>query len=74
MMLAVKERIMGAVTVMSEEDANKFWRILQQNYGYGLESVEPTKDEIEALDAYESGDPEYQATISQEDAMKLLFD
>ncbi|MCL1948427.1 MAG: hypothetical protein FWF59_01655 [Turicibacter sp.] len=69
-MLLVKERIMGAVTVMTEEEANKIWQIIQYNH---LEEVEPLPDEIAALEAYRNGDPEYQPTISHEEVLKELF-
>ena len=54
----VKERIFGAVTIMSDEDAEK--------------EVTPDPDEIAALNAYHSGDPDYQPAMSQEEVLKEL--
>lgn len=56
-MSTVKERILGAVTIMSEEDAEK---------------VAPDQEEIWALNAYKSGDEDYQPSCSQEELIKEL--
>ena len=61
----VKERIFGAVTIMSEEDAVKVWNLIQG-------AVAPYPDELAAIAAYKAGDPDYQPSISQEDLMKEL--
>lgn len=37
-----------------------------------LEEVTPDPDELNAIKAYKSGDPEYQPSISHEDLMKEL--
>lgn len=36
------------------------------------EEVQPDDDELRILNAYESGDPEYQPYMSQEDVLKEL--
>lgn len=69
----IKERILDAVTIMSEQDAEKVWNLIQATFALtNAEEVEPDNDELNALNAYHSGDPEYQAVISQEDLLKEL--
>ncbi|MCD8010329.1 MAG: hypothetical protein LUF34_06005 [Lachnospiraceae bacterium] len=69
----VKERIFGAVTIMSEDEAWKVWNLIQATFRLAnAETVEPEEDEIIALSAYNNGDSEYQPTISQEDLIKEL--
>ena len=74
-MTAVKERIIGAVSIMSDKDADIFWHIIQKHFTApdlfaNIEEVEP--DEISAFHAYQSGDPEYQPSYSQDDLIKEL--
>ena len=53
----VKERIFGAVTIMSDEDAEKVWNLIQATFLLNnVEEVTPDPDEIAALNAYHSGD------------------
>lgn len=69
----VKERILGAVTIMSEADAEKVWNLIQSTFILAnAEEVEPESDELRSLKAYHDGDLEYQPSISQEDLMKEL--
>lgn len=69
----VKERIFGAVTIMSEEDAVKVWNLIQGAFALSnAEEVIPEPDELAAIKAYKSGDPDYQPSISQEELMKEL--
>ena len=69
----VKERIFGAVTIMSEEDAVKVWNLIQGAFALNnAEEVIPDPDELAAMNAYKSGNPEYQPSISQEELMKEL--
>ena len=52
----VKERIFGAVTIMSDEDAEKVWNLIQATFLLNnVEEVTPDPDEIAALNAYHSG-------------------
>lgn len=72
-MSSVKERILGAVTIMNEDDAQKVWELIQATFALAnAEEVEPEADELEALAAYASGDPEYTTCISQEELIKEL--
>jgi len=69
----VKERIFGAVTIMSDEDAEKVWNLIQATFLLNnVEEVTPDPDEIAALNAYHSGDPDYQPAMSQEEVLKEL--
>ena len=69
----IKERIIGAVTIMSEKDAEKIWNLIQASFILPeIEEVEPDPDELEALRRYEAGDPDYQPSISAEDLKKEL--
>ena len=69
----IKERIIGAVTIMSEKDAEKIWNLIQASFILpDIEEVEPDPDELEALRRYEAGDPDYQSSISAEDLKKEL--
>lgn len=69
----IKERILGAVTVMSEKDAEKVWNLIMATFALAnADEVEPDPDEEEIMLAYRSGAPDYQAAISQEDLIKEL--
>lgn len=69
----IKERILGAVTIMSEKDAEKVWDLIQGTFALAnAEEVEPEVDELEALDAYHNEKAEYQPVISHENLIKEL--
>lgn len=69
----VKERIFGAVTVMSEADAEKVWNLIQATFILSnAELAEATPDELEALAAYRNGDSDYQPSVSQEQLFEEL--
>lgn len=69
----VKERILGAVTVMSDSDAQKVWELIEATFLLAnAETVNPDPEELAALRKYHSGDPEYQPAISQADLLKEL--
>ena len=69
----VKERIFGAVTIMSEQEAEKVWDLIQGVYKlYNAEETEPEPEEHAAFSSYRSGDLEYQPAYSQEALMKEL--
>ena len=72
-MSSVKERILGAVTVMNESDAQKIWDLIQATFTLNnADAVLPDSEEIQALNSYHAGDPEYQPFVSQEELMKEL--
>ena len=69
----IKERIFGAVTVMSEEDAQKVWELILSTFSLdSIEQVLPEPEEQAAINAYQNGDPEYQPSVSQEDLIREL--
>ena len=69
----VKERILGAVTIMSEKDAQKVWEMIQGAFILSnAEEVAPEPEELEALKAYKSGASDYQPSISQDELLKEL--
>lgn len=69
----VKERILGAVTVMSEADAQKVWELIQAAFTLSnAEVIEPTPEELIAYHAYRNGDADYQPSLSQEELIKEL--
>ena len=69
----IKERIFGAVTVMSEEDAQKVWDLILSTFALDdIEQIVPDPDEQAAMDAYKNGNPDYQPSVSQEDLLKEL--
>ncbi len=69
----VKERIIGAVTIMSEEEAEKVWNLIQASFILSdVEEIEPDPEELEALRRYETGEPDYQPSISAENLKREL--
>ena len=69
----IKERIFGAVTVMSEEDAQKVWELILSTFSLdSIEQVLPKPEEQAAINAYQNGDPDYQPSVSQEDLIREL--
>lgn len=69
----VKERILGAVTIMSEDDAKKVWDLIRTTFSLSnLEEVAPDNEEVAILNAYHTGADEYQPVISHEDLLKEL--
>lgn len=73
-MSAVKERILGAVTVMNETDAQTLWNLILKTFGTNWENVkEVTPDDwdLQMLQEIKT-DPECHEFISEDDAMKEL--
>lgn len=69
----IKEQIFGAVTVMSEEDAQKVWELILSTFSLdSIEQVLPEPEEQAAINAYQNGDPDYQPSVSQEDLIREL--
>ncbi|MCC8050040.1 MAG: hypothetical protein LIP10_05175 [Clostridiales bacterium] len=69
----VKERILGAVTIMSENDAQKVWELIQATFHLAnAETDIADEDELAAFHAFHKGDPEYQPSITQEDLIRNL--
>lgn len=73
-MSAVKERILGAVTIMDEADAQMLWNMIIQTFGTGwndIEEVEPDEWDLQMLKEIKD-DPECHEFLSEKDAMKEL--
>ena len=64
----------GVITWMDEDIDCAPEYMYEHSFAYplGTEEVPPYPDEIAAIKAYKSGDPEYQPSISQEELMKEL--
>lgn len=76
-MSAVKERLIGAITVMTENEALLLWEDLKNSYTKrsdltDVDEVEPTDEEIKILDAFENDDPKYAPDTSIEDLKSEL--
>ena len=76
-MSAVKERLIGAITIMTENEALLLWEDLKNSYTQRnnlseVEETEPTDEEIKILDAFENGDPDYAPDTSIEDLKNEL--
>lgn len=69
----VKERIVGAVTVMSETDANTLWKLIIDNFSEweNIEEIAPDETDIKMLQDIESN-PDCQSFVSGEEAMKEI--
>lgn len=72
-MTNVKERILGAVTVMSEQDANHLWNIIIKNFSEWnyIEEITPDNIDIAMLEDIEKN-PDCKQFVSNETAMKQL--
>ncbi|MCM1233123.1 MAG: hypothetical protein NC489_23630 [Ruminococcus flavefaciens] len=73
-MSIVKERILGAVTVMTENDAQILWNIIMQKFSIdwdNIKTVEADSWDLQMLDEI-SMDPECHEFLSEKDAMKEL--
>lgn len=74
-MTAIKERIFGAVSIMSDADAETVWDMITTTFPKksweDIESVEPDAWDLKMLHDAES-DPDCNEYVSSEDAMKFL--
>ena len=69
----IKERILGAVTVMSETDANTLWKLIIDNFSAweNIETVIPDETDIAMLKEIESN-PDCHSFVSNDAAMREL--
>ena len=79
-MTAIKERIIGAVSLMSDQEAAIFWNLIQNRYivtskapknWENIEEVEPDKFDLLMLKEIEE-DPDCHEFISEEEMMAEL--
>lgn len=77
-MTAIKEKLIGAISIMSDSDAMILWETVQNEYVArkktwdDIGEVDPTEEEIEILNAYERGDENYQPVMTHEELLKHL--
>lgn len=68
-MTAIKEKIIGAVTVMSDADAENFWDIIVKKYSPSWDDVEeecPDEIDLQMLEAIKN-DPDCQEFTNEKD-------
>ncbi len=76
-MTAVKERILGAVTLMNDDTAEKFWRLIQDHFAIStktwddIEEAEPDEIDLQMLKDIDS-DPDCHEFISSDKLMEEL--
>lgn len=74
-MTAVKERIIGALTVMSNEDAEKIWLIIKNNFDNDLwnkiEEEAPDEWDLQMLDDI-NNNPDCKEFVSSDEMHKTL--
>lgn len=74
-MTAIKERILGAVTIMNESDAEKVWDFMIHNLSprswEDIEEVSPDDWDLKMLEDIEKN-PDCHKFISQEELLKEL--
>lgn len=74
-MTAIKERILGAVSVMNEADAEVVWELILANFPKrswsDIETVEPDEFDKKMLESIKD-DPDCSEFVSSEEAMKEL--
>ena len=76
-MTAIKERIIGAVSLMSNKEAEDFWNLIQNRYIIlpknwdNIEEIEPDEIDLQMLDEIKA-DPDCHSFVSSEEAMKEL--
>lgn len=72
-MSKTKERIIGAISIMNEQQAEKVWELIQATFKLtNVEEVKPDNEELQALSAYHNGEADYQPIYSQEDVIAEL--
>lgn len=74
-MSAIKERLLGAVTVMDDSDAEKVWNFVVENLSprawEDIEEVTPDEWDLKMLDNIDQN-PDCRDFISQEELLKEL--
>ncbi len=59
--------------MVNDENFKRSWNLIQATFLLNnIEEVIPDSEELEALNAYHSGDPDYQPVMSQEEVLKEL--
>lgn len=72
-MSKTKERIIGAISVMNEQQAEKVWELIQTAFRLSnAEETEPSSEELQAMEAYHNGVVDYQPVHTQESVIAEL--
>jgi len=73
-MTAIKERLIGAITIMSDGDAKILWDMIEKEYVIKrkVKEIIPTQEENTVLDAYEGGDEKYQPYMTHDEVLNEL--
>ncbi len=77
-MSEIKERIIGALSIMSDDDAKILWAYIQDGYVTkvkswdDIEETEPTDEELEVISKYKNGDPDFVPALTHEEVLKEL--
>ena len=71
----IKERLLCAITVMTEADAYNLWLYIENQHKEknwdDIEEVEPDEVDLKMLDEMDS-DPDCKDFVSEEEALKML--
>lgn len=73
-MSEVKNRLIGAITVMDEAGAQRLWELVQQLYADGwdsIEEVQPDELDLQMIRQIQQ-DPDCQDFVSAQEAQKLF--
>lgn len=74
-MNAIKERILGAVTVMDDSDAEKVWNFVVKNLSPhswdNIEEISPDEWDLQMLDDIDKN-PDCHEFVSQDELLKEL--
>ena len=76
--MEVRERIIGAVTVMNDSDVAHIWELIQRQFNtpliemVNINSDDVTPEEKAIIEAYRRGDEEYQPYITLEEFTKEM--
>lgn len=72
-MSGIKERIVGALSIMSDEDAESVWAFIRDGYVVksktwdDIDEVEPDSDELELIKKYSAAPSAYAPAVTHED-------
>jgi len=71
----IKERLLGAITVMTEADAYNLWMYIESQHKEknwdDIEEVDPDEFDLKMLDEIDS-DPDCNEFVSEDEALKML--
>lgn len=69
-MSETKERIIGAISIMNEQQAERVWALIQSTFRLtNAEEAEPSNEELQAMIAYHNGEADYRPVYTQKDVM-----